>query len=464
MAEEVVRKKRTITAKKKETKKPAEEEKVEDVAGDMSDASSEEPKVTSEEEVKETKKKEKKKETKTDTPVIEEPEEKEESGEVAKAAEESELSSAEDIDAVEENDVLDEEKEKIRDRVSNTKSEIDLINSGSKVIPASKKMRKILYSESDIIPLGESLQFESEGALRKKKYMEIMSSMKSHNVLTGKIYSTKTIDKRICAVVNYGPFDVILPQDLFLTERDRKNIEEETDEVRREKRIRRLVNTRIGSEVDFIIINVNEEEGIAVGDRLAAMKIRQKAWFFSTDRKGDFVLKVGTKVEARVVSANVNTLTVEFGGFEFKLKQNEIAYTRIPNVQEEFSIGTTVPIMLTTIERSRKGKKTTLKVGASMREALLDTREREFNKYGINDLVRATITGIETYGIFARLGGKDGKQDILCPFPEIPRYSTEESVLPSLNDEVLVKILHKEECDKDGNKVYRIAGVIIHKI
>ena len=468
MAEEVVqtRKKRTTTKSKEKTStkaKATEEAKAE-----------EEPVV---EEAVETAPKKTTKAKATDTPakVEEADKQKDEATAVTKEttvkeaktlkeAVDLETNTTELADNDEDLDAVNEETEKIRDRVSNTKTESDLMKDGKTVIPASKKMRKVLYSESDIIPLGDKLQFQSEGALRKEKYVEIMSSLRSHNVLTGKIYSTKTIDGMICAVVSYGPFDVLLPQELFLTEKDKRLIEQEKDEVAKDKRARRLVNERIGSEVDFIIKKVDEESGIAIGDRISAMTVRQKAWFFSTDRNGDYLIKVGTKVEARVVSANTNSVTVEFGGLEFKLRQNDIAYTRIASVQEEYPVGTTVPIMIMAIERQRVDKKITLKVLVSMKEALPDTREREFNRYNKNDLVRATVTGIESFGIFARLGGKDGKQDILCAFPDIPKYSTDTSVLPNLNDDVLVKILHKDEEDEDGNKVYRISGVIIRNL
>lgn len=349
-----------------------------------------------------------------------------------------------------------EEQEKIRDKVSNAQSEEDLIKANKNIIPASKKMRRVLYSESDIIPLGDELQFKSDAAVRKEKYVEIISSMRKQNVLTGTIYSTKTINDRICAVVDYGPFDVIIPQDFFLTERAKALIENEKDDAGKEKRTRRLVNERIGSEVDFVITKVDEENGIAVGDRLKAMKIRQKAWFFNRNRDGDYTLKPGTKVEARIVSANVNSITVEFGGMEFPLRQQDIAYTRIANVQDEYPVGKTVPIIFKSIERKNEDGKLSLKVSASMKEALVDTREREFNKYGIKDLVKATVTGIEPAGIFARLGGINGKQDILCTFPD--------GDLPEINDDILVKILHKDEEDSEGKKIYRISGVIIRII
>ena len=374
---------------------------------------------------------------------------------------------AENISEDELKDTLESEKQRVEDKVSNAHSEKelndDLIKMG--VTPASKKMKRILYSESDIIPLGDELRFTSEGNLRKQKYIEIISSMRAKNVLTGTIISTKTTDGRICAVVSYGPFDVLIPQDMFLTARAVKLIEEEKDEREKEKRTRRLVNERIGSEVDFIVRGVDEEEGIAIGDRLLAMSVRQKAWFFGKDRKGKYIIDVGTKVEARVVASNTSTITVEFGGLEFKLRQKDIAYTRIANVADEYPVGTTVPIMFKEIERTKQDGKIGLKVVASMRDALVDNREREFRKYGINDLARATVTGIEQAGIFCRLGGLQGKQDILCKFPDIPKYGNSDlSVLPSLNDNVLVKILHKEEEDKEGNKVYRISGVIIKNV
>jgi len=458
MAEEVVKTRKPRTRKKK-----TEETKAEEVKATEEEVQEEKAK---EEEVKEEKPKKKTTTKKSTTKKAEAKEPEEEVKTPIEYTDEDydELTNTELDDTEVDDEAVEVESERINDRLSSTKSERDLMLNGKSVVPASKKMRRILYSDSDIIPLGDELQFQSEGAHRKEKYLEIISSMRSRNVLTGTIYSTKTIDGMICAVVDYSPFDVLLPQDFFLTDRDKEVIASEQTDKDKEKRTRRLINERIGSEVDFIVRKVDEENGVAIGDRIAAMNIRQRAWFFNKDRRGEYIIKEGTKAEARVVSANTNSITVETCGMEFKLKQESIAYTRIANVQAEYPVGSTVPIVFKKIERSTQAKKRTLKVVISMKEALVDTREREFNKYGVGDLVRATVTGVEPVGVFCRLGGLQGKQDILCKYPDVPKYSTDTSVLPKLNDDVLVKILHKDEEDKEGNKIYRIAGTIIRKI
>lgn len=124
--------------------------------------------------------------------------------------------------------------------------------------------------------------------------------------ITGRIYSITTQDGRICAVIKYGYFKVLIPSEKLLSQREKAAIEKTSDEGEKVRMRRRYANQRIGSEVDFVVAAVDEESMVAVGDRNRAMEIKKQAWYLAHEQNGEPALRKGTRAEARVVEASWN--------------------------------------------------------------------------------------------------------------------------------------------------------------
>lgn len=358
-----------------------------------------------------------------------------------------------------------EEKEKVLTQLSLAGAKK---NEGSQqqikgITQASRQKKREIYSDNNIIPLHDSLQFESEGQKRRKDYMELVSSKRSLSPLTGSIFSITTTDGRICAVVNYGCFTVLIPSEKLLSAREEAAIDKEEDEGEKTRMCRRYATQRIGSEIDFVVAAVDEESMVAVGDRRRAMEIKKQAWYLAHEQNGEPALKKGTLVEARVVEASRNMLCVEVFGIEYILREHDIAYVQIPDVSAEYPVGTTVPVVFTELERTRKDEGIVIHGHVSIKEAVTDPRKKEFDRIQLKDLLSATVTGTNENGIIVRLGGMNGKQDAMCQFQKKTksRGFSANADIPEIGRNVIVKIRKKEEFDSKKQPIYRVYGDII---
>lgn len=319
----------------------------------------------------------------------------------------------------------------------------------------TKEEKRQIYSDNDVLPLGDELQYESHNASRKQDYLKLVAAYKNKMIQTGIITSVLTIKNQPCAIVEFGEFSVYIPGDKLISEAEEKALLEEKDLRERAIRMRKYVNQRIGSEVDYIVKFVDEKECIAGGDRREAMDLKKRIWYFAKDRHEEYMLHKGKKVEARVVESAAKGLTVEVYGMEFRLRENDIAYVRIPNIAAEYPTGTTVPVMFTSISRDKTDSGVEIHAKVTIKDAIPDPREREFNKWKLDALVTAVITGQDEFGMYARIGGIKGKQDMSLAYPQRSDRPNSSPEIPPIGTQVLARITKKTP-DK-----YRIHGVII---
>lgn len=362
-------------------------------------------------------------------------------------------------------DAVREEKEKVLTQLSlaEVKKTVTAQQQIKGITQASRQKKREIYSDGDIIPLGDTLQFESEGQKRRNDYMELVSSIRSMSPITGRIYSITTQDGRICAVIKYGYFKVLIPSEKLLSQREKAAIEKTSDEGEKVRMRRRYANQRIGSEVDFVVAAVDEESMVAVGDRNRAMEIKKQAWYLAHEQNGEPALRKGTRAEARVVEASRNMLCVEVFGIEYILREHDLAYVQIPDVSAEYPVGSTVPVIFTELERTKTDDGIVIHSHVSVKEALPDPRKQEFDGIQLKDVLSAVVTGTNENGIIVRLGGMIGKQDAMCQYQKkttINGFSANTDI-PEIGRRVIVKIRKKEEFDSKKQPIYRVYGDII---
>jgi hypothetical protein len=331
----------------------------------------------------------------------------------------------------------------------------------NKLLEAGKKKKRQLYSDGNVVLLGDTPEYVSAGEKKKREYLELLDSHESGRVLKGICTGTSYVGGKLCAVVRYGEYyRIIIPYEMFLKPKasDVEYMQENKKDA--EKHIRLLMNHRIMSEVDFIVRGIDEEALTAVGDRLAAMHHMMEAYYFGKDRTGKWLINKGDLYEGRIVSTSVSNLIVEVRGMEFKVKPEDISYSRIPDVSQEYRVGETVPVRFTAVERERVKKgsyRITAKV--SIKAASEDPRERYYNMYSRGTLVSAYVAALESFGIFCRLEDKFGKMDVLCKFDKSNKDEYRE--LPHIGDTVVLQITDKYHNEEEG---YRMLGKIIYTV
>ena len=311
-----------------------------------------------------------------------------------------------------------------------------------KLIEAGGKVKKKLYSDS-VIPLEDHIQYESTAMIRHNEYLSLVEALRTRKALKGRVTGSCVFDGRVTAIVKYGDFfRVLIPFDFF-THLSKEDVEfiaskgNNKNVIMDRQRLR--VDQRFNSEVDFIVGKVDEENGLAVADRLSAMARKKMDFYFGKNRNGEYRINEGQKVEVRIVRATENYAVAEMYGMEYRLSAEDLAVVHIPDVSKVFPVGSTAPAKILMLKREKKGKVGNIKAKISIKEGLEDRRLSCFNFYTEGSRVLATVTGVETYGIFCRLEGSNGVIDVLCPFSQSDFVN-----IPTIGSLVSVLITNKD--------------------
>ena len=103
-----------------------------------------------------------------------------------------------------------------------------------------------------------------------------------------------------------------------------------------------VLQNMVGATIDFIIIKVDRENGVAVASRRLAA--RSQRYFFA---HRDALNRIGAQVKCRVLSVGPRRCLVECYGHDINLTQRELRYTAIPDLRDEYHPGEELDCIVT---------------------------------------------------------------------------------------------------------------------
>ncbi len=269
--------------------------------------------------------------------------------------------------------------------------------------------------------------------------LDLVESMKGKKILTGAIQGVERAGDNpnlIYAVVYHGNFKVIIPS-LEAVEEPEDYRDQPKSDV-----LHYLLNKRLGAEVDYIIKGIDQETGVAVASRLEAMAQKRKAYYFKTDRDGNYQLYEGVCAEARVVSVIRAGVFVDLFGAECYVPLKELSYQRWIDASAHYQPGQRVLVKILEVDRSDRNKP---KVTVSVKQAGENPYEQALKRFTVGSRYVGTVSLVDLTGVFVAL---DGGIDCLCTYPKRGR--------PPRGARVTVRILG---INHESNRIW---GVITH--
>lgn len=269
--------------------------------------------------------------------------------------------------------------------------------------------------------------------------LDLVESMKGKRILTDSIRGVergKTNPNVIYAVVYHGEFKVLIPSEEAIYEPDDYRGQRKSDVLYY------LLNKRMGAEIDYVIRGVDPDTGMAGGSRMEAMAMKRKAYFYKTDRNGNYQLYVGSRAEARVVSVIRAGIFVDLFGAECYIPLKELSYQRWVDASHHFQPGQRVLVKIIELDRSDRDN---LHVVVSVKQASANPYEKALKRYVVGERYVGTVSVVDLTGVFVSL---DGGVDCLCTYPPRGR--------PPRGARVTVRILGV------NMESYRIWGTITH--
>jgi small subunit ribosomal protein S1 len=159
------------------------------------------------------------------------------------------------------------------------------------------------------------------------------------------------------------------------------------------------VQDYIGRRMDFRITEFAEKGRNIILSSRAILEEQQK-------KDGDalrLTLNEGMMVTGKIVSVRDFGAFLDIGGLQGLLPISEIGWDRVEDIQERLSIGQTLDVVITKLDRENN------RISLSLKQTLSDPWDEVSSKYIEGALHTGTIVRLTIFGAFVKLGpGVDG--------------------------------------------------------
>ena len=294
-----------------------------------------------------------------------------------------------------------------------------------------------IRSDMHIVSLNRRSTVETEADTDMKYLLDLLASLRSRHILTGKLEGVESSDSgEPRAVLRYGSFKVLIPSFEMMEP------PEDLRDMNPNDVMRYLISKRLGAEIDFIVKGIDQEAGVVVASRNEAMAVRRRQFYFGQDREGNNLLYEGVVAEARVTSVIRTGLFVELFGVEVYIPASEVSYQRILDCGKLYATGQKVLVKILNLDRSQPKR---IQVSVSIKQTKKNPYDTIVEKYIPGNHYIGTVTMVDVNGVFVAL---DGGVDCLCIYPV--------RGIPLIGSRVTVRIY------KVNPDTKRITGDIVH--
>ena len=263
---------------------------------------------------------------------------------------------------------------------------------------------------------GEQDDFELIESMNNSAYIvhgEVCSILPARTIRTE---NPETGEPMLCvnatAVIEYGDRMVYIPSKYFFE--DYYNMPQD--------RVREYMQGRLGSEVDFKIVNIERSDPnnpVYTGSRIAAMKKKRCDFWYSERAKGRSLIQPDSVQQARVVAVSERLVFVEIFGAEIKVEPKEIAYEYVVDAREYYVPGDIVFVKIKSVTLQDKDRAAALGYPVdcvvSIKDVYEDPKKEYFSKQMWHSAFKGVVVNIDigkdnAVNIFVN----DGRIDILC--------------------------------------------------
>ena len=236
----------------------------------------------------------------------------------------------------------------------------------------------LLSEDEKAQPLPESpVQTEANTALRSPAYMarreriltidakdevqteeereatiwhEVQNAYRTRRILTGTLDGIEHTESGLTiAVVNYKGFRVAIPIKQMMLQVGRMPTGEEYIDLM--EQLSRVLNARLGSEIDFIVKGIENKSRSIVASRKDAMLKKRQTFYMDTDELGEPMIYEGRVVQARVVAVAEKIIRVEVFGVECSIRAQGLSWEWIGNARDHFFVGDRILVRILKVER-----------------------------------------------------------------------------------------------------------------
>lgn len=260
---------------------------------------------------------------------------------------------------------------------------------------------------------------------------EIQSSYRSRRMLTGTLDGIERTESGLTlAVVDYKGFRVAIPLKEMMLVTGRMPSGDEYVELM--EHLNRILNARLGSEIDFVVKGCDNATRSVVASRREAMLKKRQTFYMDTDELGRHLIYEGRIVQARIVAVAEKVVRIEAFGVECSIRARGLSWEWIGNAHDHFSVGDRVLVRILTIDRPDVENIT---ITADMRSVSNTTKHDNLKKCIPQARYAGRVTDVRNGLVYIRLN--NGVNAIA--------HSCYDRRMPGKQDDVSFAVTHLDE-------------------
>lgn len=335
-----------------------------------------------------------------------------------------------------------------------------------------RKRRKQVFKEEEPIIGDDNNEIETYESMKQREYEILSDSAKSQKpkVLYGRMIGTEVVQigetKTVMAVcsllavnsadiktdreIRSAIYKIKIPAPLFFFDYQNRYTEEQAFED-----LKYVMDTRVGSIIEFVVYNINMDEDDVLASRINAMQILSYDYYLGKKAR----IKPGTIAKGRIVFASRNGVMVDVLGADVFISRQELAWKYISNVldEKEFRVGKAIAVRVSSVETDSAeifGRNYPfVKIKASAKDARKNPNQLYYDKFEVGQKYIGYIAYHLATGQYIVNLGEDGKgvnneQPVcICKAPSVQMGG-----VPYVGQKCSVAIIDKNE------KTYQFVG------
>ena len=142
-----------------------------------------------------------------------------------------------------------------------------------------------IRSDQRIVSIDSKPSVQTEADQQMNYLVNLVASLRSKHILCGRLQGSENSSSgEPRGILQYGEFKVLIPSSEMM------DIPENMRDVDPYDVMRYMLNKRLGAEIEFVALGIDQEAGLVVGSRKQAMRKRRRQFFFGQDREGNNLL------------------------------------------------------------------------------------------------------------------------------------------------------------------------------
>lgn len=229
---------------------------------------------------------------------------------------------------------------------------------------------------------------------------DIQNSHRTRRILTGTLDGVEKLGSGLTvAVVSYKGFRVAIPVKEMMLEQVGK-MPAGPEFAALMDRLHRILNSRLGCEIDFIVKGYDNDSRSVVASRRDAMLRKRKTFYMDVDELGEHMIYEGRVVQARVVAVAEKVIRVEVFGVETSIVARGLSWEWIGNARDHYSVGDRILVRVQKIVRTDLEH---LSIQADVRSVSASTSRDNLKKCMPQCRYAGRVTDVRNGVVFIRL-------------------------------------------------------------